>query len=444
MENPAHFCMEINNMKPKILILQGPVGPFFDELSMAFEKNGCIVRRVIFNGGDWFYSSGHNRIFYRKGPNEWQTFIDKLTSGFKPDFAIMFGDERPIHKVAIAIFKQRGIDYWCFEEGYIRPNYVTFERVGNNANSMLCENWADELKNIISFPKLSSNSNSKKIELYLNGISKYFFRNGFIYFAFEKLLKILFPNYIHHREYKILDFFRDYISWLGYSKFFREQAFLIQEQIIKSSLNNYFVVLLQVPEDLQLLSHGMGWNNASIIENIMISFSCYADHKAKLLFKIHPLNFKINQDYVLIKELAFRYDLEDRVHIVCSNRNNIIFKNCAAGLTINSTAGLEVLRHSKNIFTFGVAIYDMFAWPKSMDIISDLNNFWSAARERKVFDWNIIENYILNSLIAGDFYNKSSFEELIEKIILKLEIDDENIQEKIKKAHEPMISDQSN
>ena len=133
--------------KPKILLLQGPVGPFFDELSKAFEKSGCVIRRVIFNGGDWFYSSGPKRLLYRNGESGWRSFIDNLTDGFQPDVAILFGDERPIHKIAIDTFKQKGIEYWCFEEGYIRPNYVTFERVGNNANSNLRARGAEDLKN---------------------------------------------------------------------------------------------------------------------------------------------------------------------------------------------------------------------------------------------------------------------------------------------------------
>ena len=433
----------IMNGKPKILLLQGPVGPFFDALGKYLEQNRCIVRRVIFNGGDWFYSSGRNLIFYRNGQSEWQTFLDKLSDDFKPDFAILFGDERPIHKVAIGIFTQKGIDYWCFEEGYIRPNFVTFERAGNNANSLLRERGEGDLKNIISFPKLrNSNRNSNISDLNVNGISKYYLRNVFVYFSLEKILGIFFPNYIHHREYKTISFLIDYLRWRWTNNKLTKTVTSIEEKIKQDQLN-YFVVLLQIQEDLQLLSHGMGWNNVNAIERIITSFSCHASPETKLLFKIHPLNLKSHEDYNLIKEVSFRCGVEDRVLVIRSNRNKFVMTNALAALTINSTAGLEALKYGKNIFTFGRAIYDMFSWPKSSDIVSDLNNFWSAAVDKEVVDWSIIENYTMNSLAAGDFYDQTCFEDLLENVILKLDIRNYHREKMLVQAQDVIISNES-
>ena len=101
------------------------------------------------------------------------------------------------------------------------------------------------------------------------------------------------------------------------------------------------------------------------------------------------------------------------------------------------------MKHSKNIFTFGLSIYDVFAWPKSTDTIGDLNKFWSLAAEREVTDWGIIENYIMNSLLAGDFYDKSSYEYLIESILCKLGIGDNHDQNIPQQTQELNISNEN-
>ena len=41
------------------LLLQGPVGPFFDRLTRWLESNGTSVHRVIFQAGDRHKIKGH-------------------------------------------------------------------------------------------------------------------------------------------------------------------------------------------------------------------------------------------------------------------------------------------------------------------------------------------------------------------------------------------------
>lgn len=50
---------------------------------------------------------------------------------------LAFGDWRPLHREAILVAKLRNIRVWAFEEGYLRPHYITMEEGGVNGNSML-------------------------------------------------------------------------------------------------------------------------------------------------------------------------------------------------------------------------------------------------------------------------------------------------------------------
>ena len=49
----------------------------------------------------------------------------------------MFGDCRQYHRTAKQVAERNNIRVFAFEEGYIRPNFVTLEENGVNGNSSL-------------------------------------------------------------------------------------------------------------------------------------------------------------------------------------------------------------------------------------------------------------------------------------------------------------------
>ena len=52
------------------------------------------------------------------------------------DLVFLFGDCRPIHRAAHDVATAMGIDVGVFEEGYLRPDFITLERHGVNGNSL--------------------------------------------------------------------------------------------------------------------------------------------------------------------------------------------------------------------------------------------------------------------------------------------------------------------
>ena len=52
---------------------------------------------------------------------------------------MLYGDTRPIHAQAVAEARARGLTVHVFEEGYMRPCWVTYERGGTNGNSRLMD-----------------------------------------------------------------------------------------------------------------------------------------------------------------------------------------------------------------------------------------------------------------------------------------------------------------
>jgi len=117
---------------PRVLLLQGPVGPFFKSLQNSLNENGFDAWRICFTAGDKLYSNKNKRITFSEGLNEWPSWLDQLLSYSDIDCIVLFGCERPIHSLAIKIARKRNIPVVSLEEGYIRPGFITVEHGGNN------------------------------------------------------------------------------------------------------------------------------------------------------------------------------------------------------------------------------------------------------------------------------------------------------------------------
>lgn len=119
-----------------MLLLQGPVGPFFWRLAKDLRALGTTVHKVNFNGGDWlFYPKG--ALNYRGRMQDWPAWLKDKLQALEIDVLMLFGDSRPIHKQAHAVARELGIEVGVFEEGYVRPHCITLERDGVNGNSLL-------------------------------------------------------------------------------------------------------------------------------------------------------------------------------------------------------------------------------------------------------------------------------------------------------------------
>lgn len=120
------------------LLLQGPHGPFFHQLGRLLRQTGARVLRVGFNRGDevfWFRAPGFLR--YDGAPEGWAEWITKTLAQSGVTDLVLYGDTRPIHAQAIAAAHQAGVTIHVFEEGYLRPYWVTYERGGSNDHSRL-------------------------------------------------------------------------------------------------------------------------------------------------------------------------------------------------------------------------------------------------------------------------------------------------------------------
>ncbi len=121
----------------RVVLLQGPVGPFFKHLQSYLAECDFDVWRICFNPADLFFSRRKNRINFRGNLTDWESWFRDFVEGAHVDRIVLFGAERPVHRMARQIGLQAGIPVVSLEEGYIRPGFITAEEGGNNASSPL-------------------------------------------------------------------------------------------------------------------------------------------------------------------------------------------------------------------------------------------------------------------------------------------------------------------
>ena len=89
-----------------VLLLQGPMGDFFNKLDKICTKKGAFVTRIGFNAGDAYFSKSKNYIAYKAKPKQWPKFINKFYQDNNIDIVFLFGDCRFYHKMAISTRKK--------------------------------------------------------------------------------------------------------------------------------------------------------------------------------------------------------------------------------------------------------------------------------------------------------------------------------------------------
>ncbi|EAL5399887.1 capsule biosynthesis protein [Campylobacter coli] len=375
-----------------VLLLQGPVGTFFHRLAIKMEKNKTKVLKLNFNGGDFFFYPNGKRC--KCDEKDLENFYENFFKEKKIDAIVMYNDCRLIHAKAIKVARKLGIGIWIFEEGYLRPYCITFEKDGVNANSSLPRD-----KNFY----LSCNILTKESIKEIPGGFKFMAFSAFLYWLFSFLLAPFFNNKLHHRTLFPFEF----LFW--FRSLYRKYLYKLTEkklnQKIYSLEKKYFLAILQVYNDTQI-KHHYKKSIEEFIEELILSFANHARAKSYLIFKHHPMDRGYRNYSKLINELSQKYHVEGRIFYVHDTYLPTLLKNALGCITINSTVGLSAILEGCPTKVCGNAFYDFegLAYPKKLQF------FWREAHAYKP-NPNLVlnfKNYLLNTnQFNGNFYKNS-------------------------------------
>jgi len=372
-------------------------------------EKGADVRRLSFNGGDVLFAFNSKQEIIRD-VRDFETLFDQVLDDFSPDVVVLFGDERPVHRAAIAAADRLSIPVWCFEEGYVRPNYVTFEPGGNNANSKLVK--AFNAAEVQPIPETPPSISRLTLSMSFAAVA---------YFVAHRLSQHLFVGYVHHRERMLHKELRYWLRGLARRIRARRRDNNLVKQLVSGGVNNFFLVALQVHDDLQLLRHGLGWKVTPFVETVLRSFAQCAPDDCHLVIKAHPLDLGHGHHRKKITRLVEQHGIQGRVHFLCSGPLGPLLRRSRGLITINSTAGLASLSNGIPTLAFGNALYQMKGLVDRPSTESDLDDFWCNPTEVNQKLASEFHRYIINTLLLpGSFYVKSTWPSLAERVYDRL------------------------
>lgn len=387
-------------MRPDVLLLQGPVGPFFKRLSVDLEARGFRVHKVNLNGGDrFFYGSGERAIDYTGDIQHWGAFLERYIVNNAIGRIYLFGDCRSYHRIARQVAEQLDVRVFVFEEGYIRPNFITLEEGGVNGHSSM-------LRRDFSIPPLSEVPASE-----LQPTQNTFFRvvmYSVLYYLTSSIQAWRFPNYQHHRDLRWLP---EGLRWLysGARKWlYQRRERHVLGELIPQFDKNYFVVPLQVHCDMQVVVHS-GYNSIEhFIGEVLTSFARYAPENKAIVFKHHPLDRAYTDYSTLFTSLVSELGLHGRVFYVHDVCLETLLNHAQGTVLINSTVGMQSLSQGTPVRALGKAIYDL----PGLTSKTPLKGFW---RSRETVDrerFMQFRNYLISrNQLNGSLYQPLSHDD---------------------------------
>jgi capsular polysaccharide export protein len=377
----------------RVLLLQGPVGPFFARFALDLRAAGAEVFKVNFNAGDWFfYRTG--AMNYRGTMQDWPAWLEERLVSLHIDSVFLFGDCRPVHQAAHAVVTRLGLELGVFEEGYLRPDYVTLERHGVNGYSRMPRTPEAYRLAPPAPPERQPVGNA-----YWHMV-----RCGFWYFTIGGLGKPFFPHYRHHRPLTIVEAL-PWIRSVWRKQLYRWQQSGLQEKLTTTLSQRYYLAPLQVFNDAQVTVHAELTGVEQFIETTIASFSRCAPKDTLLVFKHHPMDRGYRNYAKLIRQLARRCDVAPRVLYIHDQHLPTLLDHARGVVLVNSTVGMSALHHGAPTIVLGRAIYDM----PGLTFRGTLDDFWQAAPGSKP-DRALFERFrgrlITETQINGSFYKR--------------------------------------
>lgn len=378
--------------KRTILFLQGPSSPLFSKCATWLERMGHVCQRINLNPGDWIFWRRRGGVDYRGRREDWPAFIHDFMARNNTTDLILLGEERPYHKSAVQAAKTLDVDVHVIEMGYLRPDWVTFERDGMSSNSRFPREPRRILEAAAGLPEPDWAVR---------------FRQSFLREAGYDLLYNL-PNvffwflYPHYRRHALFHPLAEYAGWslrLLQRRRTEQAARALCERLFATG-ESFYIYPLQLQTDYQLRAHSPYGDQQEAISHVLSSFAAHAGSAHRLLVKLHPLDNGLIDWRSRIAADAQRYGLEGRVYFIDGGNLDDLIERAEGLVTVNSTAAIAALRRLKPVKTLGSAVFDTpgLSYPGSLD------EFW-----QKPFPADRALTSAFFRLLAHDYQVRGNF-----------------------------------
>ncbi len=393
----------------RFLFLQGPHGPFFHRLGKMLMAAGAQVWRVGFNRGDRaFWPTTASYIAFKGRPEPWPEAFGMIVAQKGITDLVLYGDTRPIHATAIATARALGLTIHVFEEGYLRPHWVTYERGGANGHSRLMDLTIAQMQDALAqsdmdLPDAPAHWGDMRQHMFWGALYHWFVLTGFWDYR----------NFRPHRALSVRQEFLLYCKRLALLPWHRAGRMLATWRIQHGGAP-YHLVLLQLEHDASFQMHSPFRTMTEFLTLVVDGFAKGAAHHHHLVFKAHPLEDGRVPVAREIRRLAAAHGVSDRVHFVQGGKLAQLLNHARTAVTVNSTAAQQVLWRGLPLKVFGAAVY---AKPEFVSSQS-LPDFFAHPTRPDSRAYRDYRHYLLEtSQVPGGFYSTRGRRELMRQVV---------------------------
>jgi len=321
---------------------------------------------------------------------------------------LLYGDTRPIHADAVAQAEELGLRVHVLEEGYMRPFWVTYERGGTNGNSRLMSLSLEEMQKALALSDLDvptppANWGDMRHHVFYGALYHWFvlFRNRqYKGFAPHRELSVAREAYLYTRRLVLMPFIA-INRWIATRR-------------IRFGGFPYHLVLMQLEHDASFQKHSGFTRMEEFLTIVMEGFAKGAAKHHHLVFKAHPLENDRSPTRRILKRLAKEHGVQERVHYVRGGKLAKLLDHARTAVTVNSTAGQQVLWRGIPLKVFGKAVYSKpeFASEQS------LPDFFANPTRPDSRAYRDYRRFLLEtSQVPGGFYSAQGRRQLMRQII---------------------------
>jgi len=352
------------------------------------------------------FSKGY--IPFHGTPDTWGDTFRSIVEEKSITDIVLYGDTRPIHAQAIKIARELGLTIHVYEEGYMRPFWVTYERDGSNGHSKLMTASVDDMRAALA----QSDLDVPEAPTHWGDMRHHVFY-GALYHWYVMFRNKEYHNFQPHRDLPLVTETALYtkrlilMPWLALSR-------IVSTRRIKKGGYPYHIALLQLEHDASFQMHSPFSRMEEFLTLVIEGFANGAPKHHHLVLKAHPLENGRSPVQQIIKDLATKHGIQGRVHYLRGGKLAQILDHARTAVTVNSTAGQQVLHRGIPLKIFGTAVYS------KPEFVSDLplHEFFAHPKRPDNRAYKDFRRYLLEtSQVPGGFYSAKGRQQLLRQVV---------------------------
>lgn len=392
--------------KRSFLFLQGLSTPLFFKLGQSLRRQGNRVSRINICAGDYLFWPDAEAVRYGGRFSEWSHFLSRFLGEHEITDIVLFGDRRPYHRVAIRLAAQNGITVHSFDEGYLRPDWITMES-GTD--------WRGELASGDLAHKAEHLPSPSQHQRVAGGFAQRALWDV-VFHAVNMVTRPLFPFYVRHRPKHP---FVEGLGWVRRASMrwrVRRAAVEVQDSLLKRQAP-FFLLPLQLDSDFQIRHRSPLKSMGEVMEHVFASFVAHSPAGSELVVKVHPLDNGLIDRARQVAALAAAHGVADRVRLIDGGHLPTLIGASRGVIVVNSTTGLAAMHQRKPTFALANPIY------KLPGLVSPgtLDRFWTDGEPPRPELIAAFERVLADRCqVNGSYFTAAGMDLAVRNIMLRL------------------------